>query len=313
MGGKIQKEFNLSELLLRYILTDPSGLFLRLASQLFMSHPLLLKSVKDTQHLYKSKLTSFSNLHSAFSPGTREAGNVLWYVSRLELSFHSSTVCMSTLLTGRNQMSPNSPREYLWASQPKPKILLSETRFLLRGHCSSLRLHTDKRRILSVKSTDSRHHMSHVTCEWLSSHVFAYHHHQQQQDNSWLCLCAHPICVFSYHELPNDMVVMDTSWIANYLDCLDQCLSRHIGQRTAPSTQLTKICSKDVLLTCQVCSMPNWQIVNEILGSCFTLFLRLRAHMGCKITQLIKESDEPYTVSWSAIDKFVMFCIAESF
>jgi len=60
-----------------YILTDPSGLFLRLASQLFMSHPLLLKSGKDTQHLYKSKLTSFSNLHSAFSPGTREAGNKL--------------------------------------------------------------------------------------------------------------------------------------------------------------------------------------------------------------------------------------------
>lgn len=58
-------------------------------------------------------------------------------------------------------------REYLWASQPQPKILLSETSFLLRGHCSSLGLHPDKMRILSVKNTESRHHMRHMTCEWL--------------------------------------------------------------------------------------------------------------------------------------------------
>lgn len=184
MGGKIQKEFNLSELLLRYILTDTSGLSPRLAI------PLLLKSVKDTQHLYKSKSTSFSNLHTVCFLARYMRGRGCAVICEQSCDFiHPLFAWAPCWWEGIKWYS----REYLWASQPKPKILLSETRFLVRGHCSSLGLHPDTRRNLSVKSAESRHHMRHMTCEWLSSHVFAYHH--QQQDNSWLCLCSHPICL----------------------------------------------------------------------------------------------------------------------
>ncbi len=126
MGGKIQQEFNLSVLLLRYILTDTSGLSPHLASRLVAQ---VCKWHIAPLYIYKS--LSFSNLHKTVCFHA-------WYIGGRKCAviceqswdfIHSGIAWVLCWWEGLKWVQTPS-REPLWASQPQLKMLLSETSYI---------------------------------------------------------------------------------------------------------------------------------------------------------------------------------------
>lgn len=124
----------------------------------------------------------------AFTPGTLEAGNVLWYVSRAGILFIQGLHECSA--DGKDSNESKLPQESLsgQANHSWKCCCLKQAIFVVRGHCSFLGLHPDKRGSYLLKIRSQYTAMRHMTCEWLDWVMSLQNHQKQQQNNTCLSL-----------------------------------------------------------------------------------------------------------------------------